>query len=206
MFLVNKEHLSSCPVTLLLMLPQVLDGALSVPCHLLIGSLSKHDLGGSENVTWKCNFYSRFCNHFSVIQSHYAWKCVLTILELNWNQRLGHKKTKLNICHHMLTSSTQLQNRSFHVVERTRTSSKCQKMKYARAKRPKILFFTVKYANLWDSCCHRRRGCLSSLLQTRGRRVQNIRKHRRSTPTKGPEKDHRTLDLCATFSVVMTFP
>ena len=89
-------------------------------------------------------------------------KCVLTILELNWNQRLGHKKTKLNICHHMLTSSTQLQNRSFHVVERTRTSSKCQKMKNARAKRAKILFFIVKYANLWGFCCRRRRGCLSS--------------------------------------------
>ena len=54
-------------------------------------------------------------------------KCVLTILELNWNQRLGHRKTKLNICHHMLTSSTQLQNRSFHVVERTRMSTKCEK-------------------------------------------------------------------------------
>ena len=54
-------------------------------------------------------------------------KCLLTVLELIWNQRLGHKKTKLNICHHMLTSSTQLQNRSFHVVERTRTSTKCQK-------------------------------------------------------------------------------
>ena len=53
-------------------------------------------------------------------------KC-LTILELNWNQRLGHKKTNLNICHHMLSSSTRLQNRSFHVVERTRTSTKCQK-------------------------------------------------------------------------------
>ena len=53
--------------------------------------------------------------------------CVLTVLELNWNQRLGHKKTKLNICHHMLTSSTQLQNWSFHVVERTRTSTKCEK-------------------------------------------------------------------------------
>ena len=64
----------------------------------------------------------------------------------------------------MLSSSTQLQNRSFHVVERTRTSSKCQKMKYARAKRAKILFLIVKYANLWGSCCHRRRGCLSSLL------------------------------------------
>ena len=68
-------------------------------------------------------------------------KCVLTILELNWNQRLGHKKTKLNICHHMLTSSKQLQNRSFDVVERTRTFSKCQKLKNARAKRAKILFF-----------------------------------------------------------------
>ena len=87
-------------------------------------------------------------------------KCVLTILELNWNQCLGQKKTKLNICHHMLT---QLQNRSFHVVERTRTSSKCQKMKYARAKRAKILFFLVKYANLWDFCCRRRCNCLKSL-------------------------------------------
>ena len=93
-------------------------------------------------------------------------KCVLTVLESNWNKRLGHKKTKLNICHHMLTSSTQLQNRSFHVVERTRTSSKCQKMKYARAKRAKILFSIVKYANLWVFCCRRRRGCLSSLLKS----------------------------------------
>ena len=68
-------------------------------------------------------------------------KCVLTVLELNWNQRLGHKKTKLNICYDMLTSSTQLQNRSYHVLERTRTrtTSKCQNMKNARAKRAKIL-------------------------------------------------------------------
>ena len=91
-------------------------------------------------------------------------KCVLTILELNWNQLLGHKRTKLNICHHMLTSSTHLQNRSFHVVERTKTSSKCQKMKNARAKRAKILFFIVKYANLWCFCYRRRLGCLSSVI------------------------------------------
>ena len=89
--------------------------------------------------------------------------CVLTILKLNSNQRLGHKKTKLSICHHMLTSSTHLQNRSFHVVETTRTSTKWQKRKNARAKRAKILFFIVKYANLWRFCCCRRRGCLSSL-------------------------------------------
>ena len=98
-------------------------------------------------------------------------KCVLTMRELNWNQRLGHKRTKLNICHHMLTSSTQLQNRSFHVVERTRTSTKCQKMKNARAKRAKILFFIVKYANLWGFCCRRRRGCLSSLLRFSGNKI-----------------------------------
>ena len=98
-------------------------------------------------------------------------KCVLTMLELNWNQRLGHKKRKLNICHHMLTSSTQLQNWSFHVVERTRTSSKCQKMKNARAKRAKILFFVVKYANLWGFCWSRRRGCSSSLMSLIARNI-----------------------------------
>ena len=96
-------------------------------------------------------------------------KYALTILELNWNQRLGHKKTKLNIWHHMLTSSTHLKNRSFHVVERTRASSKCQKMKSARAKRAKILFFIVKYANLWGFCCRRRRGCWSYLIFSNGR-------------------------------------
>ena len=93
-------------------------------------------------------------------------KCVLTILELNWNQCLAHKKTKLNICHRALTSSTQLQNWSFHVVERTRTSTKCQKIKNAHAKRAKILFFIVKYANIWGFCCRRRRGCLSSPIFT----------------------------------------
>ena len=39
--------------------------------------------------------------------------------------------------------------RVINVVERTRTSSKCQKMKNARAKRcAKILLSNVKYANL----------------------------------------------------------
>ena len=35
---------------------------------------------------------------------------------------------------------------------------------FARAKRAKILFFIVKYANLWGFSCRRRRGCLSSLI------------------------------------------
>ena len=90
-------------------------------------------------------------------------KCFLTILELNWNQRFRNKTTKLNICHHMLSSSTQLQNRSFHVVEGARRSAKCEKMKNARAKRAKMLILVVKYANLWLFRYRRRRGCLRSL-------------------------------------------
>ena len=88
-------------------------------------------------------------------------KCVLTILELNLNKRFRDKRTKLNICHHMLASSTQLQNSSFHVVERTEMSTKCTKMKNVRAKRATLLFLTVKYANLRACCCRRRPTWLS---------------------------------------------
>ena len=98
-------------------------------------------------------------------------KFVLTMLELNWNKRLGHDKTKLNICHHTLALFKQLQNRSFHVLEITRTSTKCKKNEYARAKHAKIMFFIVKYANLWGFCCRRRCGCLSSLITRRKRIV-----------------------------------
>ena len=99
-------------------------------------------------------------------------KCVPTILiqELIWN-------TKLNICHHMLRSSIQLQNRSFHVVERTRTSAKCLKMTNARAKRAELLFFIVKYANLWRSCCRPRRSCFKlPFMYYRGLVSRNSRK------------------------------
>ena len=52
-------------------------------------------------------------------------KCVVTILELNWNQRLGNKKTKLNICHHILASSIQLQN---SIISRRRKNENVFKM------------------------------------------------------------------------------
>ena len=127
-------------------------------------SAVKQDIIRELKQTWRRRKRERhlkmhFCNHFWIIQTHYSWK-----MELNRNQRLGHQKTKLNICHHRFTLSTQLQNRSFHVVERTRTSTKCQKMKRACAKCAKILFFIVKYANLRGFCCRHRRGCLSSLM------------------------------------------
>ena len=47
------------------------------------------------------------------------------MLELNWNQRC-RDKTKLNTCHHMLTSSTQVQNKSIHEnVYLTPENEKC---------------------------------------------------------------------------------
>ena len=63
----------------------------------------------------------------------------------------------------MLTPSTQLQNSSFVIVERTRTSVKSPKMKSALTKHAKLLFFIVKYANLWHSCCQCRHGGLNAL-------------------------------------------
>ena len=80
-------------------------------------------------------------------------KCALTILELNWNQRLGQDKIEhLSSYAHVVHTTTK---KVIHDIERTRTSSKCQKMKNARAKRAKIVFFIVKYANLWGFCCRR---------------------------------------------------
>ena len=75
-------------------------------------------------------------------------------LALRMVSRLGHKKTKLDICHHNYA----------HVVHTTAKQVISRRRKNARAKRAKILFFIVKYANLWGFCCRRRRGCLSSLL------------------------------------------
>ena len=109
----------------------------------------------SENVT------SRFRSHFWIIQSHHGCKMCPTYPGSKLEPALQRKI--LNICHHVLTSSSQLQNRSFHVVERTRTSAECPKMKNARAKRANLMFFTVKYASLWRSCCRCRRGCVNSL-------------------------------------------
>ena len=54
------------------------------------------------------------------------------------------------------------------VISRRRKNEnvfKMSKMNNARAKRAKILFFIVKYANLWGFCCRCRRGCLTSLLE-----------------------------------------
>ena len=84
-------------------------------------------------------------------------KCVLTILELNWNQRFGHKITKLNICHQMLTYVVHTTTKQ--VISRRRKNENVYKM----SKNEKAPFFIDKYAYLWGFCCRRRRGCLMKL-------------------------------------------
>mgnify|MGYP000070201646 FL=1 len=70
---------------------------------------------------------------FQLFKVNIPEKCALTIVELNWNQRLGRDKIEhlSCICSRRPHNSKK---RSFHVIERTKTSSKCQKMKNARAK------------------------------------------------------------------------
>ena len=68
----------------------------------------------------------------------------LSFMELKWNLCFRDKKTKIENLWLCVKSLTQRQNRSFHFIERTRTAMKCAKMKNARAKRAKLLFFIVK--------------------------------------------------------------
>lgn len=72
---------------------------------------------------------------------------VLSILELNWNQRGRDKKTNLKICLLVLTSSTQRQNLSFFVIERKRTTTIYKrKMENVRAKLANYCFsFICKF-------------------------------------------------------------
>ena len=88
---------------------------------------------------------SRFVFIPRLFQVVWLAKCFLTILELYWWSGLEMEIRTKNMSR---ASSKQLQNRSFHVVERIRTAAKCTNMKNARAKRAKLLFFIVQYANL----------------------------------------------------------
>ena len=77
---------------------------------------------------------------------------------------LGTKEDKIE---HFSSYAHVVHTTAKQVISRRRKNenvSKMSKMKNARAKRAKILFFIVKYANLWGFCCRRRRGCLSSLI------------------------------------------
>ena len=87
------------------------------------GSLSKHDIHDSEDVIWNCNFV--FLQSFP----RYSVIC------------FRGRKTKLNICNHMLTSSTQRQNRSFHVEQEIENVCKMSKKEKCTSKACKTIVF-----------------------------------------------------------------
>ena len=78
----------------------------SKPCEL--ASLSNRDLAESEEhmyhvVQYSSSLFVASSITFIIEPIKLCKSTVLTILKLNWNKRFRDKKTKLNICHHMLT-------------------------------------------------------------------------------------------------------
>ena len=56
------------------------------------GTLGKDNVDESGNVTSKCKFAFLQLILSQLFKGITLAECVLTILEFNWNQRLGHKK------------------------------------------------------------------------------------------------------------------
>ena len=74
----------------------------------------------------------------------------LSILELNWYQRLGGKKRQLNICRHVLTSSTQLQKQ--HISRNGKDKNGCEvynheNCRYKACKTP-VFFFNMQISDV----------------------------------------------------------
>ena len=110
-----------------------------------------------------------------------------------------------------VTTSMQLQNRSYQVLYWKRTAAKCAKLKNARATRAKLLVFIVKYVHLWRSRLPSRPGLLKLLVVISTWATieiwkfphQTVRHHgpqltfRRTSKPKGNyATDSRSSDLC----------
>ena len=77
-----------------------------------------------------------------------------------WDDKIKHLSSYAHVVHTpaKLVISSRRKNENVNVYKMSKNE------KNARAKRAKILFFIVKYANLWGFCRRRRHGCLSSLM------------------------------------------
>ena len=86
-------------------------------------------------------------------------KCVLTILKLNWNQRLGHEK--LPSCGHVVHTTAK------QVISRRRKNENVFKMSKDEkftCKACKNTVFHCQICKFVGFCCCRSRGWLSSLI------------------------------------------
>ena len=146
-------------------------GVINLKCvEWALGSLSNYGVDESENVIW--NVTSRFCNHFSIIQTHSAWKMCSNYPGIKlepalrtWEDKIEHLSSYAHVVHTPAKQVISRRRKNDNVYKMSKTE-KCQKLK--NAKRAKILFFIVKYAKLWGLCFRRGRGCLSSLIKLFG--------------------------------------
>ena len=122
-------------------------------------SLSKHDVDGSENAIWRCNF--SFLKEIFNIQSHYACKMCSNYAYsgMKLEYKIEHLSSYAQVVHTTTKQITSRRGKNENVCEMFKNES-------ARAKRAKVLF---SLSNM-QICCRRRRGCLSYLLCTSGAR------------------------------------
>ena len=83
----------------------------------ILASLGKHEIDDHENIV-----YAIISQLFQLIMLP---KCVLNIMEINWNKRHRDKKAKLNICRQV-----QKRNMPVQIAENS------------------VLFLIIKYADL----------------------------------------------------------
>ena len=93
----------------------------------------------SENVT------SQFAIISQLFKAIVLAKYVPTFLELNWNQRFRDKQT--NLSSHAYVVHTTAKPVFSRRRKNENVRAKCPKLKSSRAKRAKLLFIIVKYAN-----------------------------------------------------------
>ena len=74
--------------------------------------------------------------------------CVQTIFQISWSYKIGTSALKVSSYAPIVHTTAKQIKKTFHVVEITKTSVKHPKMKNAHAKRAKLSFLVVKYANL----------------------------------------------------------
>ena len=89
----------------------------------IIGSLSKHDVDGSENVIWKGNL--TFLQSFFNYSSHYAWKMSFNCPGINLEPVLGKEEWKIG---HLSSYAHVVHSTAKQVISRRRKNANVFKM------------------------------------------------------------------------------
>ena len=103
--------------------------------------ISKHDVDGSENVIWKCNF--AFLQHFAIIQSQYAWKMSATCHGINLEPALEDKTEHWSSYAHVVHTTAK------QIISRHRKNENVFKMSKDEKCTCKACKNTVFHCQIW---------------------------------------------------------